>query len=249
LNHAGSRQMSVFQGAVGVRFYLCAFLCLLSSCSTSTAPVPGPDKQGIGLLTGGLIGAGSGMITGAQLSAPTGPGMAIGAAFGAVWGSLHGLGLDLIEEEELRLLAEVDRLHEKIWVQNALISHYEKKKDLHPDRDIFPADEFFTGDGVEVSRGGSLLAHAIAKRYMLASPSSRVLITSYHATHGKNSEYTSYLGKRRAQAIARELVAGGLEPRRFILKSVHIGAALVDDPYDDPARYTQAVEFSLVDSD
>jgi hypothetical protein len=119
-------------------FTLC-FSCvvLLSSCSQSTKPVPGPDKQGIGLLTGGLLGAGSGMITGAQLSSPTGPGMVIGAAFGAVWGSLHGIGIDLIEEEELRLLAKVDRLHEDIWVQNMLLSHYEKQKEIHPGEIFF----------------------------------------------------------------------------------------------------------------
>ncbi len=226
---------------------LIPFALFFSACSGSTKPIAGPDKQGLGLITGGLLGAGSGMITGAQLSAPSGPGVVIGALFGAVWGSLHGLGIDLIEEEELRLLEEVDRLHEDIWVQNVLLMHYEKKNEIHPDRDIFPADEFFIGDRVQVSRSGKLLARAIARKYMMANPSSRVLITSYQASHGEDSFYSSYLGKRRAQAIAREFVSAGLEPRRFVLKSVRLGSPLVDDPYDIPARYTQAVEFSLLD--
>lgn len=233
--------------------YIYTFLLLssffLSSCSSSTKPVPGPDKQGLGLLAGGLLGAGSGMITGAQLAAPSGPGAVIGAAFGAVWGSLHGLGIDLLEEEELRLLQEVDRLHQEIWVQNVLISYYDKKKEIHPDRDIFPADEFFIGDSVNVSYEGRILARAIAQRYLtIGNPASRLMITSYQTSRTKGSTYHTYLGKRRVQSIAREFVLAGLEPRRFMLKSVQLGEPLVDDPYDYSLRYSQAVEFSVLDN-
>ncbi len=243
------KKINISPRRVKICFLFLLTFVFLHSCSSSTKPVSGPDKQGLGLITGGLLGAGSGMITGAQLSAPSGPGVVIGAAFGAVWGSLHGLGMDLLEEEELRLLYEVDRLQEDIWVQNVLISHYERKTEIHPERDIFPADEFFVGDNVNISAGGKLIARAIAKRYMLQSSSSRVLITSYQTSHGKDSFYSSYLGKRRAQAIAREFVIAGLEPRRFVLKSVHLRSPLVYDPYDSPNRYDQAVEFSLLDLD
>lgn len=229
-------------------------LLLVTSCTSSMKPVDGPDKQGSGFLTGGLLGGASGLITGAQLGAPTGTGAVIGAAFGAVWGSLSGFGIDLIEEEELRLLAEVDALQEEVWVQNSLIAHLERKKELFPGRDIFPADEFFHADGSNLTTSGDLLARALARRYSSRSSSARVLITSYQISKESKGEaangatsYSGYIGKRRTQSLANAFVQAGMEPRRFVLRSVALGAPLVDDPYDYEGRYSQAVEFSLLD--
>lgn len=222
-------------------------LLTVSSCTSTSEPIPGPDKQGSGLLTGALLGAGSGMITGAQLGAATGPGALIGAAFGAAWGSVSGFGIDLIEEEEIRLIKDIDRLHEEVWAQHSLVSHYERKKDLYPGRDIFPSDEFFNGDGVTLSHGGALIIKALAKRYASLSASSRVQITSYQTVHDTESGFANYLGSRRTQALALEFSSSGLNPRRLVLRSVRLSSPLVIDPYDAPERYSQAVEFSLID--
>jgi len=46
----------------------------LSACSPfGSGPFPGPDKQGIGTVAGAALGAGSGAVWGAQVSAGTGP--------------------------------------------------------------------------------------------------------------------------------------------------------------------------------
>ncbi|HMO17765.1 MAG TPA: glycine zipper family protein [Oligoflexia bacterium] len=245
--------ISVISRLVIFIFFMLSVL-FLQSCSFKTDPVAGPDKQGSGMLAGGLLGGASGMITGAQIGAPAGPGAVIGAAFGAVWGSLSGFGLDLLEEEEIRLLMEVDRLQDDVWTQNSLISHLERKKELFPGRDIFPADEFFPADSVNLSYGGMLLAKAIAKRYAFQSSASRIQITSYHSSKlnrkdltENSNEFARHIAKRRSQNLAKAFVSAGLEPRRFVLRSVALSLPLVDDPYDYEGRYANAVEFALVD--
>ena len=72
------------------------------ACSPfTTDPVPGPDKQSIGTFGGAATGAGAGAVIGAQLTAATGPGAWVGAGFGALFGMFSGLGLDLLEEDQI----------------------------------------------------------------------------------------------------------------------------------------------------
>ena len=69
-------------------------ICFFSACADTGGPVAGPDKQGVGTVTGAVSGAGSGAIIGAQLTAGAGPGAAVGAGFGAILGALKGAGVD-----------------------------------------------------------------------------------------------------------------------------------------------------------
>src|SRR5262245_35534356 len=92
-----------------------AALLVLASCAPK--PVPGPDKQGAGFVSGAAIGAGSGAAIGAELTVGAGPGAAVGAGMGAIFGSLQGIAADLLEDEEIKQQEEVARLKTQAWVQ------------------------------------------------------------------------------------------------------------------------------------
>ncbi len=223
------------------------FLSLLTSSRAHQGPKAGPDKQGFGLFTGALFGAASGAVTGAQFSSATGPGAWIGAGFGAIWGSLHGLGLDFLEEEDLRLFEILAEREDDVWAQYAFLEHLELKKDLFPNRDIFPADNFFQGDGVTLSEEGRILSKYLAKNIFNKQSFSRIQVTSYIQTRDPLAPFTNHITKKRAQAIALEFAQNGIEPRRVVLQTVTLGSPLVDDKYDSFHRYSQAIEFSLLD--
>ena len=222
-------------------------LVLLSSCADYSRPIPGRDKQGAGLISGALLGAGSGALTGAKYSSTMGPGMWMGAGVGAMWGALQGLGLDLLEEEDLKILQEVALTQDEVWAQYALLEHYETKRDLYPGRDIFPADVLFEGSSVNLNSKGEAIVQGMVQALSEKYPSSRVEITVYQVSKDKNSAFASFLGRRRGNAIARALVKIGFEPRRMVMKSLLLDQPLVIDPYDSPDRYLQAVEFALLD--
>ena len=226
---------------------LCIILSFFTASCVNQGPKAGPDKQGYGLFSGALFGAGSGAITGAQFGSALGPGAWIGAGFGAIWGSLQGLGLDILEEEDIRLFEILAEREDEVWAQYAFLEHLELKKDLFPNRDIFPADNFFGGDGVTLTEEGRILSKYLA-RYIFSEKSfSRIQITSYIQTRDQNSPFTSHLTRKRSQAIALIFATNGVEPRRIVLQTVALGAPLVDDKYDFFNRYSQAIEFSLLD--
>lgn len=225
---------------------LLVFVILVCSCA-SPRPEPGPDKQGYGLISGAAMGAASGAITGAQFAASAGPGAWIGAGFGAIWGSLHGLGLDILEEEDMRLFQELAQREDDIWAQYAFLEHVELKRELFPNRDIFPADNFFSGDNVNLTEEGKILARYLAKYVFSRDSFSRIQISSYVQTKDLQSPFTKHLTKKRAQALALVFSQQGVEPRRIVLQTVALGSPLVDDRYDSFNRYSQAIEFSLLD--
>ena len=87
----------------------------LSACAPTLDedPIPGPDKQGMGMLTGAMAGASAGAITGAQLGSVTGPGALVGAGVGAVYGSIRGLGVDILEEDQIQRERELALARER----------------------------------------------------------------------------------------------------------------------------------------
>jgi outer membrane protein OmpA-like peptidoglycan-associated protein len=222
-------------------------LFLISCMPFSREPRPGPDKQAAGTIYGAALGAGTGAITGAELTAGTGPGAAVGAGLGAVWGMMSGVGIDKLEEDSLRREAEERRIREISWVQEILSEHYERRLDLHPSRDIYPADWFFDRDSTKLKPEAYLLVREIAYLTRRRMPWSRLVITSYVTSIDVDSAYAKFLSQKRAEAIALEFIRSGIEARRVLLQGVILTDPILMDPDDSSSRYRQAIELIALD--
>ncbi len=220
----------------------------LSSCTPfSTKPKPGPDKQSVGMWTGAALGAGSGAVYGAQISAGAGPGAWVGAALGAVYGLFNGLGVDLLEEDEIRRQFEEQRMREIAWVQEVLEEHYARRMELHPTRDIFPADWFFESDSVKLKPSAIILARELGAMTQQRMPWSRIVIAAYLTTKDKDSVFAQYVTRKRAEEIALQFVQAGMEPRRVLTQGIALPEPVLLDPDDSPSRYRQAIEIIPLD--
>lgn len=218
------------------------------SCTPFSAqPEPGPDKQFSGTVLGAASGAGAGAVIGAQVTAAMGPAAFVGAAFGAVFGMMNGLGIDLLEEDELRRLEELAELREKTWVQEVLAEHYQRRLELHPNRDIYPADWFFEGDSVELRGEAKALLREIGKLNENRMPWSRLLVAAYATSRDKESQYSRHLTERRAEAVGLALVQAGIEPRRVLTQGLTLNEPILIDPDDHRDRYRQAIEIIPLD--
>lgn len=220
----------------------------LASCSPfSGDPIPGPDKQAAGTWYGAATGAGAGAVTGFQVGAGTGPGAWVGAAFGGVYGMFSGLGVDLIEEDQLNRTEQENKLREKAWVQEVLAEHYARRLELHPNRDIYPADWFFKDDDVAVKPEAEPLVKEIARMTQERMPWSRFAIAVYSSSSDPKSSYSQFITKRRAEELALRFVESGVEPRRIVAQATTIEGPVLLDPEDSAQRYRQAVEIIPLD--
>lgn len=230
------------------RYLLLALLFAQISCSPFTSdPVPGPDKQSVGTFAGAALGAGSGAVTGAQVGAGAGPGAWVGAAFGAVYGMFKGLGVDLLEEDQIRRLIEEQHLRELALAQRMLAEHYSRRLELHPGRDIFPADWFFEDDSSMLKPEAKILARELGALTKQRMPWSRIAVISYVSVKDKESSYADFLTKKRAAEIAVEFINAGVEPRRLLAQGAILDQTVLIDPYDARDRYRQAIEIVAVD--
>ena len=215
-------------------------------------PTPGPDKQFAGTMSGAMTGAGAGMVTGFQVGAGTGPGAAVGAGLGAVLGGVQGAVQDDVEDEIMASATDSAQARARVVAHEALADHYRRRAQLHPGRDIFPADQFFNGDESKLSLSGKYLVDELAALNRDRLPYSRLLVRCYlkSATleDGSNGEengsnaYAEALATRRASAIVNQMAKAGVEARRLVGEGMLIAAPLVLDPIDDPFRYNQASE-------
>jgi len=228
--------------------FLVLLLLLTNGClPISKKPVPGPDKQAVGTWYGAAVGAGSGAVIGAEATAATGPGAAIGAGFGALYGMFTGLGTDMLEEDQLRRQDEMRYQRELNWAQEVLAEHYVRRLELHPGRDIFPADLFFCADGTELKPESKILVRELARNTRTRMPWSRIVIASYATSSDADSVYASYLTRRRSESIAKEFVRTGLEARRVFTKSRTLPEPILIDPDDSTNRYQQSIEIIALD--
>ncbi len=216
----------------------------VGACAPAT---PGPDKQFAGTLEGAALGAGSGAITGFHVAAASGPGAAIGAGFGAVVGGIQGLMADQEEEAMLALAAANRGERARALVHEILSEHYQRRLELHPTRDIYPADLFFDGDEVELKPGAIALIDEIARLNKRRLAWSRLVVASYAKSTSPDSEFGRHLTERRSQAIGDQLVRSGIEPRRVVTRAVLIDEPVLIDPNDKSSRYNQAIEIIPVD--
>lgn len=210
-------------------------------------PVPGEDKQFAGTVYGAALGAGSGAIVGSNLALATGPGVLAGAGLGAVAGMLHGMGIDILEEDQIRRKEEERVLRETSWAQEILAEHYRRRLELTPNRDIFPADLFFEGDGTVVKKDSKVLLWHIAQMTRYRMPWSRIIVAAYSTAHDQESSYARHLNEARAKEIATYFIRGGIEPRRISFRPVTLREPILIDPDDSEDRYRQAIEIIAVD--
>jgi len=221
-----------------------AVVAVFSACAPAT---PGPDKQFAGTLEGAALGAGSGAITGFHVAAASGPGAAIGAGFGAVVGGIQGLIADQEEEAMLALAAANRGERSRAQVHEILSEHYQRRLELHPTRDIYPADIFFDGDEVELKPEAIALVDEIARLNKRRLPWSRLVVASYAKSSSADSEFGRHLTERRSRAIGDQLVRAGIEPRRIVTRPVLVEEPILIDPHDKISRYNQAIEIIPVD--
>ena len=234
-----------FTRLLGVAFLLNS----LTACTPFWQhPVSGPDKEIQGTLLGAGLGAGAGAAAAHTLTNAAGPeGAMIGMGFGAFYGWLTGLSHDLIEENQLYRTDQKKVLQDVAWAQDLLTQHYQRRLELHPSRDIFPADWFFDGDSSELRPEAEVLVNQIAHMTRKRMPWSRIVIASYSTSSSPDSQYSTFINKRRASSIARGFITSGVEPRRVFTKSITMPNPVLLDPYDDPFRYRQAIEIIPLD--
>jgi outer membrane protein OmpA-like peptidoglycan-associated protein len=232
-------------GSYAVRLMSAGFLIGVLGCSST--PVPGPDKQGSHTAFGALEGAGAGMITGAQVAGATGPGAAIGAGFGAVMGAIQGAFKDSIEEADIKTASQVRGAQSRVLAQGILSQHYQQRMEMHPGRDIYPADIFFRGDSAKMCPQGVAIVREIARLNEFRLPYSRIVVASYAKSSSPESTYLQHLTERRSREFVNQLVRAGVEPRRLETRAVVVDAPVLIDPRDDPTRYNQAIEIIPID--
>lgn len=223
-----------------------AITTILLGCSRQ--PVEGPDKAFSSTAVGALEGAGAGAVMGFQMSAVTGPGVAIGAGFGAAAGMIHGVVKDQFEENEIATAAKLRETVRRTSAQEALAAQYQRRMALHPSRDIYPADLFFSGDSAKMCAKGVGIIQEIARLNEYRLPYSRLVVAAYAKSIGNSdTSYVQHLTDRRSREVVNQLIQAGVEPRRLETRSVIIDAPLVIDPKDDPTRYNQAIEIIPID--
>jgi outer membrane protein OmpA-like peptidoglycan-associated protein len=197
---------------------------------------------------GALEGAGAGAVMGFQMGVATGPGAAIGAGFGAAAGMIHGVIKDQFEETELQTAAKLREASRRTQAQQALASHYRRRMALHPSRDIYPADMFFSGDSAKMCPRGVGMIQEIAQLNEYRLPYSRLVVAAYAKSTGNaETSYVQYLTDKRSREFVNQLIQAGVEPRRLETRSVIMDGPLVLDPKDDPTRYNQAIEIIPID--
>ena len=225
---------------------LIALALCLAGCSS--VPHPGPDKQGAGMLSGAAVGAGAGAVTGFQVSAGTGPGAFVGAGMGAVAGGLQGLADDMAEENMLKVAAQTRQERERALVHETLEDHYRRRMQLHPTRDIYPADLFFFGDETKLRSSAVPLIEEIARLNKQRLPWSRLEVIAYNRSNdGEKSYFARHLAEQRSRKLAAQFVRAGIEPRRIEARGVIVDAPLLIDPADRADRYNQAIEIVPLD--
>jgi len=209
---------------------------------------PGPDKQFEASAQGALTGAGTGAITGFQVSSATGPGAFIGAGIGALAGGFQGSADDASEERINRLSKKIEASAGSSFAQRVLEEHYTERARLSPQRDIYPADMFFNDDSSKLSREGNAVVTEIARIRKELMPWSRLQVLVYVQSKDPESVYALGIAKSRAAAITNALIRSGIEPRRIEPKAALVASPVIDDPDDTPDRYSQAVEFINADT-
>lgn len=187
--------MTFFQRSQKVVVGLATVALIAGGCAVYERSPRTVQGAGIGAAAGAATGAAVGAIVGGGKGA--GQGAAIGAVLGALGGGLIGNYLDQQAREMEAILAEQDRLR----------------------REQGRLDVALSSDILFASGSASLQPGARDKIRQLASVLNRYPRTTIQVighTDSRGSEESNLeLSRRRAQAVAEELVAAGVSPSRI----------------------------------
>ena len=175
-------------------------LVSLTSCSVYESNPRTVKGAGIGAAAGAGTGAAIGAIVGGGKGA--GEGAAIGAVVGLLGGSLIGNYLDNQAKEMQGILAEQDRLRQEQEKLNVTLS----------------SDVLFTSGSAGLYPGGRDKLRQFAgvlNRY----PRTTIQITGNTDSRG-SEQSNDELSRRRAQAVADELIADGVSANRISTRGV-----------------------------
>ncbi len=237
--------LNIRQASFSTSLVLGLSICLAAlGCA---GPRRGPDKQVESGVSGMLMGAGAGAVTGAQIGAGAGPGVAVGAGFGAALGTIQGFFKDMQEESMLDLAVRTKEAREVAYAQEVLVEHFKRRAELHPTRDIFPADVFFESDNVKVKPEAYAVVKEIVRLNKNRMPWSRLIVTSYIKSADEDSAYAKYLAEHRAENLSNLLIKYGIQPRRLTARPIVMKEAILLDPADRRDRYSQAIELTAAD--
>ena len=183
------------------------FSLLLAGCY----PTPGPDKSIAGAVLGAGWGAGAGAIIGNQLN-DTGPGMAIGAGFGAVSGLTTGIGFDVAEGEELQQQRDLDALKVQVASNHRVLMALQDNLDERERRINaagFSEEIYFDTSRASLRMGSAAqlerLANAIKK-----NPYVTGIEVHGHADDSGDADRNMKLSEARARTVATFLVNQGM---------------------------------------
>ena len=154
---------------------------------------------------------------------------------------------DTEEEQVLHLSQAAREERARALAHEMLNEHLKRRSELHPSRDIFPADIFFRGDEVTLRPEALPLVREIARLNKERMAWSRLVVAAYVKASDKDSSYAEHLGQRRSRELCDQLTQGGIEPRRLMTRVVVMDKPLLIDPYDKPERYSQAIELIPLD--
>jgi outer membrane protein OmpA-like peptidoglycan-associated protein len=162
-------------------------------------------------------------------------------------GAIQGAFKDSIEEADIKTASQVRGAQSRVLAQGILSQHYQQRMEMHPGRDIYPADIFFRGDSAKMCPQGVAIVREIARLNEFRLPYSRIVVASYAKSSSPESTYLQHLTERRSREFVNQLVRAGVEPRRLETRAVVVDAPVLIDPRDDPTRYNQAIEIIPID--
>jgi outer membrane protein OmpA-like peptidoglycan-associated protein len=194
----------------------------VSSCSVYESNPRTVKGAGVGAVAGAGTGAAIGAIVGGGKGAGTGA--AIGAVVGLLGGGLIGNYLDNQAKEMQGILAEQDRLRQQ-----------QERLDV-----TLASDILFTSGSATLYPGGRDKLRQFAgvlNRY----PRTTIQITGN--TDSRGSEQSNMdLSRRRAQAVADELVADGVSANRITTRGVGASVAIATNDTPEGRAQNRRVE-------
>lgn len=197
----------------------------LGGCSVAQSHPRTVQGAGIGAAAGAGTGAAIGAIVGGGKGA--GKGAAIGAVVGLLGGSLIGNYMDNQAKEMEAVLAEQDRLRreqERLQV-------------------VLASDVLFTSGSASLYPGGRDKLRQFAgvlKRY----PRETIQIVGHTDSRG-SEESNDALSRRRAQAVADELIANGVSANRISTRGVGESQPIATNDTPEGRAQNRRVEINV----
>lgn len=222
-------------------------LPLMFACSK---PVPGPDKTASGAVLAGGLGAGIGAIIGNQLGY-SGPGIVIGASFAAVSGILTGIGLDVLEGNQLQTNREIyalKMLHSQNETRLAMLESHSKNRARYAPNVSF-LEVFFDLKKASLRLASvQQIAHAAEILRDKRFGSYKVLLKGYSTDFPSDKENQELI-RARIKSVKNILQSNGISNDVIQIEELSIEDRpenkLVSEQFDSPNRLNNRVELFI----